>query len=232
MPSISVRHQCLELNWPSINQITNPKTLVLGSFNPYNGRTNAVDYYYGRTSNYFWKTIAFIRELDENYYNQGIERKLEIMMDRFICMDVINQIEFSAENQELLTEYINNNIFSNFLDQKIWVSKTNFRNNYIKLSRSYNQNIITSIQNTNSIEKVIHTMGGDRINEDNATPQERKLYELGFNSYVNNIKKICREKGIAFITQSYSPSSYAVNNGTTPKNDLRNFLRENLFLNN
>lgn len=232
MYTISVRHQCLELNWPSINQIKSPKTLILGSFNPYNGSTNAVDYYYGRLSNYFWKTIASIRKLDDNYYNQAIERKLEVMMNRFICMDVINQIDFSSENQKLLTEYIRDNIFSNYLDQRIWVTRTNFENRgIINLSRTYNNNIIELLNNTDSIVKVIHTMGNNRINERNANPQEKRLKEMSFNAYINYIKRICQDKGIEFIYQSYSPSSYAVNNGQTPIIELKRFLRDNLFLN-
>jgi hypothetical protein len=231
MPTISVRHQYLELNWPSLNQIINPRTLVLGSFNPYNGRTNVVDYYYGRSSNYFWKTIASIRELDENYFYQRIERKLEIMKCRFICMDIINEINFSSDKQEFLNEYINNKIFSNFLDQNIWVSKTNFRNNDIQLSRSYNQDVINLLRNTTTITKVIHTMGNIRINTLSTNPKEKRLGNMGFQSYVSQIKNICQERGIEFINQSLSPSSYAVNNGNTSLNELSDYLRNNLNLN-
>ena len=68
MPSITVRHQSLESNWLSPEQIENPRTLVLGSFNPSNGDNHTDDYYYGRKSNHFWRTIANIIGQQEDYF--------------------------------------------------------------------------------------------------------------------------------------------------------------------
>ncbi len=75
---IEVNHQSLKANWINTFTIKNPKTLVLGSFNPYENKSKLVDYYYGRPSNHFWRTIAIIINEDEDYFFQnelGTERK-------------------------------------------------------------------------------------------------------------------------------------------------------------
>jgi G:T/U-mismatch repair DNA glycosylase len=79
---VTVKHQSIEANWLAPNSINNPQTLVLGSFNPYKNNSELVDYYYGRKSNHFWKTIAIIINENENFFFQSgtsLERKKEIM---------------------------------------------------------------------------------------------------------------------------------------------------------
>lgn len=62
----------------------NVKTLILGSFNP-NNLNNNTDYYYGRSSNYFWKVIADILNYNEDYFCGNLERKVEIMEKYGFC---------------------------------------------------------------------------------------------------------------------------------------------------
>jgi len=63
-----VSHQSIEKNWINPNIINQPKTLVLGSFNPFNQNAISVDYYYGRSSNYFWRSLANVIGMDEDYF--------------------------------------------------------------------------------------------------------------------------------------------------------------------
>ena len=67
-----INHQAIQNNWTTPEQIVNPQTLILGSFNPFNANGNIVDYYYGRRSNYFWKRIAIIMGYDEEYFFDAI----------------------------------------------------------------------------------------------------------------------------------------------------------------
>ena len=87
MPSITVTHQSIIQEWLTPAQIENPRTLVLGSFNPYFEDGQVVDYFYGRYSNYFWKTIAqIVGHQNENYFLNNIEGKLDLMNNRFCCI--------------------------------------------------------------------------------------------------------------------------------------------------
>jgi hypothetical protein len=231
----TVKHQSVELGWIKDDEISKPKTLVLGSFNPFENVTKSVDYYYGRNKNHFWRTIANILKKNEEYFfdsEEGFNRKKEIMQNRFICYDVIDSIQFRSENQFALDEYLMNEIFKNYSDQKIWTSKTKYKNSYsIQISRNYNQSIIDFLNSNNSIKYVIHTMGSNRISERSAFPLETKLLDCGFNGYIMKIRKICMQKNIEFIFESYSPSDYAVKNGKTKKDELMLWLKTNLKLN-
>jgi G:T/U-mismatch repair DNA glycosylase len=232
--SKTVKHQSIELGWIEPNEIINPKTLVLGSFNPYESKTKSVDYYYGRTKNHFWRTIANIIKKDEEYFFDklnGFKRKKEIMQNRFCCLDVIDSIDFKAENDSTLDNYLKNEIFSNYLDQKIWSSKTKYKKqDSIQIIRKYNQSIIDFLNKSNSIEIVIHTMGVNRISKDSANPKEAKLMDSGFNGFIKKIKTICEQKNIDFVLDSYSPSDYAVKTVKTKKDDLNHWLKTNLWL--
>lgn len=233
MPFITVTHQSLVQNWVTPAHIVNPRTLVLGSFNPYFENGQVVDYYYGRSSNYFWKTIArIVVNQNEDYFLNNFQRKLEVMNNNFCCLDVIDCIEFTSEDEELLNEYIDSKVRTNFLDQSIFITKSKLENGgNVLLRRTYNQSIINLLENSESIEKVIHTMGMNRINTQSTNPQEKRLGIQGFEGYINRIKTICSNRGIQFINQSYSPSEYAVKNGSTNIPEFTDFLRENLFLN-
>lgn len=228
-----VNHQSIELNWITPEQITNPKTLVLGSFNPYNEKKK-LDYYYGRKSNHFWKTIAILINQEEDYFFStvnGLARKSDIMNNRFCCMDMIDSIKFSSDSNILLNDYLNNKIYANFPDQKIWTTKTNFNNRgQIVLLRTYNRSIITTLETTNTIKRVIHTLGKTKINEASIYPKEAKLKKLGFSGFMNEIISLCERRNIEFVYKSYSPSDYAVKNGSTNREELKKFLQENLWL--
>lgn len=230
---IIVKHQALELNWLTLNQIAEPKTLVLGSFNPYQNLGNSVDYYYGRISNHFWKTIARLNTQNEAYFFTGDEklnRKIEVMNNRFCCMDVINSIKFTSSDSVQLNKFLDKKIYSNFLDQTIWTSKTKFEEKEISIHRTYNQDILTIIRNSATITKVIHTMGDNRINACSISPGEKSLGQSGFSGFMNKIIQNCKEKNIEFVYMSYSPSDYAVKTGKTKREELENFYKKHLGL--
>lgn len=228
-----VHHQSIKLNWITPTQIHNPKTLVLGSFNPFNpNETNQVDYYYGRSSNYFWQRIGIIIENDPQFFFHqefGLNRKRAIMKDRFACLDVIDSINFFSSNGELLNQYIDKNVLNGFLDQAIWGQK--ILKGKISLSRNYNLRILETLLNVNTIEKVIHTMGNNRISKKYvARPCEHALKNRGFNGFVSTISQICQQRNIHFETISFSPSGYAVRNGRTNLEELDEWLINNLNL--
>jgi len=228
-----IKHQSIELNWTNPSLIKNPKTLVLGSFNPYESEDKSVDYYYGRSSNHFWRTISTILNIDEDYFFNkqfGLQRKEKVMQERFCCLDVIDSIILKAENQLILDNYIKKEIFSNFMDQKIWLGTTNYKKKaQISFSRIYNQRIIDLLKDSKTIKKVIHTMGENRITEFEVKPKELKLNENGFSSFFDQVKSICHLKGIQIIYESWSPSNYAVKNGSTSKENLRNWIENHLL---
>jgi hypothetical protein len=235
MMVIKIKHQRIERNWLNPNDIKDPKTLVLGSFNPFESESNSVDFYYGRHSNYFWRTIAIIIGRNEDYFfdiKDGLKRKKEIMDNKFCFYDVIDSIDFCSESEENLKHYLKKEIFNNFSDQKIWTSKTNYKKeNLIMIKRSYNDSILQFLENSDTIKKVIHTMGTNRIMRTKAFPVEKTLKKAGFDVFIKNIKSICNRKNIEFILNSFSPSGYAVKARKTNSDDLKNWLNTNLWLN-
>lgn len=228
-----IYHQASKLKWIKPEHLEGPRTLVLGSFNPYNPNGAHIDYYYGRQTNHFWKAIALIIGESENYFfdkKSGFERKLSIMKGRFACLDFIESIELDSENLIDLDCYIREKIFSNYLDQNIWVTNTKLKGSLINVSRNYNEQIIKTLNDGNQFRKVIHTMGETRIFPTGTKPKEHKLGSNGLNGFVNRVSKICREKGIEFVLKSISPSDYAVKNGSTNLFELSNWLKQNLWL--
>lgn len=228
-----IRHQALALNWAKKVDITNPRTLVLGSFNPYNPRGLCLDYYYGRETNYFWRTIANIIGQDDDYFfdkRDGLNRKISVMNGRFCCLDVIDKIEANCNDSDCLKKYLKEKIFLNFSDQNIWVTDTNFFNNVISLKRIYNPLIIDTIKNSMSIKKVIHTMGVRKIkNKELIYPDERNPNQISFRKFMMEIIETCERRGIEFVYYSLSPSGWAVNNNSTDKNDLKRWLKHHLY---
>jgi hypothetical protein len=233
MPSIIIHHQSIMRNWLRPELIEKPRALVLGSFNPYFEDGQIVDYFYGRSSNYFWKTIAqIVGEEDENYYLNNFERKLNVMNNRFCCMDVIDSIEFTSNDETKLIDYINSKIKTGFLDQNIFVTKTKFLSEVISLKRNYNDAVIKTLMSSNSIKIVIHTMGNERISHRSTKPKEDGLGINGFGEYIGKIKSICENRNIRFIDQTFSPSEYAVKNKSTSTSEFADFLKEHLSLDN
>jgi len=229
-----VEHQALALNWLTADDLNNPTTLVLGSFNPFNPKGQAgLNYYYGRTTNQFWKSVARIIGEPENYFfdqQHGLNRKSEVMTTRFCCLDVIDSIDFECENEEILTDYLNIKIFAEFADQTIWTTSTNRQGETITLKRNYNNTILELLRVSQSIIKVIHTMGTRIGSFKNIRPVELNGDPIGFRQYVQEIISICERRGIEFIFYSLSPSQYAVNTGATQIAELDNWLRDSLNL--
>lgn len=231
---ITVEHQALALNWLTADNLENPTTLVIGSFNPFNPNGLAgLDYYYGRTTNQFWKSVARIIGQPENYFfdqQLGLNRKIEVMRSRFCCLDVIDTIDFECENEQILTDYLNRKIFGEFADQTIWTSRTTRQGEFITLKRSYNDSIPNLLRESQSIRKVIHTMGGRIANFNNINPIEQNGNPIGFRQYIQDIITVCEQREIQFSFYSLSPSQYAVNTGATLIGDLDNWLRDSLNL--
>jgi len=226
-----IEHQRLTKNWLKPTDILEPKTLILGSFNPYNpnNKKDWVDYYYGRKSNNFWKSMALINGKSKDYFfdsDNGLKRKIEIMQNRFCCMDIINSIDFVCSNNQTLKDYLENDIFANFLDQKIWC--INNRTNNINLSRNYNLEVINFLIESKTIKKVIHTMGFDRINSKNGIkPKEKSLNQNGFSGYFNQILNVCKEKNIEILLDCPSPSGYLKSDENM--NNLISFYQKHVF---
>lgn len=229
-----VEHQALALNWLTADDLNNPTTLVLGSFNPFNPNEQAgLDYYYGRKTNQFWKSIARIIGQPENYFfnNQhGLTRKREVMTTKFCCLDVIDSIDFECGNEEILTNFLNGKIFGEFADQTIWTTSTNRQGETINLKRSYNNSILELLTESQSIGKVVHTMGSRIQSFNTIRPIELNGDPIGFRQYVRAIISICERRGIEFIFHSLSPSQYAVNTGATQIAELDNWLSNSLNL--
>lgn len=232
METVKIKHHSLALDWDKTIKIENPKTIVLGSFNPYEDVKKAVDYYYGRQSNHFWRSIAIINKLDEMWFfdaKEGLERKKRIMNNSFICFDVIESIDISCTDKMDLKNYINQNIYNNFLDSKIWTSQTKSNHNEsVSLKRNYNQNVLDYLKENNSIRKIIHTMGVNRLSYKKAKPKEKNLNDRGFEGYMKKIFEICESKKIEFVYESLSPSDYAVKSGKVDRLDLQNFFMNNI----
>lgn len=230
MYSKKINHLALVKDWDSPKLFRNSETLILGSFNPYNtfSEEKNADYYYGRQTNHLWKIIASLLEKETDYFFNNIDRKYEVMYKyKFCFMDVIDSIDISANENEILNEYISNNIFQNYLDQKLFTSKTSFKDHKIEIKRNYNQRVINILESKN-LKKLIHTMGNNRIKSDFSTsPKEIGLGNDGFQNFIKSIKN----HNIEFVKSSYSPSSYAVNKGGREyKKHLKEWMKKSLNL--
>ena len=226
----NIKHISLINNWENPELFGNSETLILGSFNPYNtfSEEKNADYYYGRQTNHLWKIIASLLGKETDYYFNNIDRKYEVMYKyKFSFMDVIDSIDISANDKEILNEYISNNIFQNFIDQKLFTSRTSFKDHKIEIKRNYNQRIISILESKN-IKIVIHTMGNNRIKFDFSTsPKEIGLGNDGFQNFIKSIKN----HSIEFVNSSFSPSSYAVNKGGSEyKKHLKEWMKKSLNL--
>jgi hypothetical protein len=229
-----IQHLALVNEWPGPENIENPKTLVLGSFNPFNPNINRnTDYYYGRSTNHFWKSMARNLNLHEDYFCNNRDRKIEIMNKYQFCFyDIINSIEISFVDREIindgiLNEFKNQKILTEFSDQVLFTSTTSYQGFKIQVKRNYNENVI-NILNQGNIENIIHTMGNTTINQNFKTKWlENGLGELGFQGYINRILN----QGVNFNPVSYSPSGRAVKRGGENHiNSLDNWTNTNLIL--
>jgi len=222
-----VDHVAIEQGWNTDEVLLNAQTLILGSFNPNKPEDNT-DYYYGRSTNFFWKAIEEIYGLPNNTFLRDRRKKIEFMTQyKFCFLDVINSIEITSNdnNELILNEFINNKIYAEFSDQILFT--TNFQNKRISLTRHYNDNIINLLDEGN-IKTVIHTMGNNRIGMDFITnPIERGLHDNGFQGFINAIRN--RRTDVNFVRQSYSPGGRAVRvGGPAYFDDLKRWLQEHI----
>lgn len=228
-----ITHASISNNWNNINYFPNAETLILGSFNPNNPNVlnGNTDYFYGRSSNFFWKAIAELNNIDINSFTDNIELKFEYMqLNRFCFLDIINSIEISTDaDNNLLNEFVQNKIFKDFTDQVLFTSKTKFKGSSILIARNYNFEIPNLVLNSR-INKIIHTLGNSRIDQNFTTkPKEQNVGENGFQILINQINNI---DNVNFISQSFSPSKYAVNRSEENYySELKNWLRNNLYFN-
>lgn len=227
-----IQHLAIENEWEGLGVVENPKTLILGSFNPFNPNRNNTDYYYGRNTNYFWKIIAIHLLKPENYFfieSDGLtpfKKKIAIMNKYKFCFyDVVDILTLTSNNEMILNQYINEKIHIGFDDSKLFVTNTKFNGVNIKIERGYNKRIINLLEQ-GTIKKVIQTMGKNRIKEN------LKAYPVrdGFHNYIKEITNICSKKDICFIPNSYSPSQIAVHKlGEQNRGELDNWLIQNIF---
>lgn len=225
-----IRHVALENEWNRNDVLQNAKKLILGSFNPYNPNGDNADYYYGRSTNYFWKAIAEIHNMNPNIFFNNLNLKLEYMHEYKFCFsDIINSVEINSQNvNELaLNRFIDQKIHSEFSDQVLFTSRTSFENNQITLERSYNSNILSLLEE-GRILKIIHTMGNNTIGRNLITsPKEIALGINGFQGYIN---EIIGNLNSTFVPQSFSPSARAVNTGgLIYYNGLKAWLNEHII---
>lgn len=223
--------------WNNTQNFGKGEILILGSFNPFNPNGNNPDFFYGRESNFFWKEIGIVLHNDENYFNRNELKTNFSNENKIIFMDIINSIEINEINndQNIINDYINNEIFTNFTDSKLFTSTTAYQSNErnILIRRNYNISIKELLEGRNKIRKIIHTLGNSRIDENFLTnPIEINLRENGFQGYINSIVELTNFNNIYFNNSSFSPSQYAVNRGgpINYRDHLRDWLIENLEL--
>lgn len=229
---IEIQHQSIANNWLNPDEINNPKTLILGSFNPFNPNTNQnTDYYYGRSTNHFWKSIARNLGQNEDYFCGHLERKIEVMNKHKFCFfDIINSLEIECKNEIILNEFIANKIHIGYADSTIFKRTSAYQGETILIKRNYNERILKLIERSN-FKRIIHTMGNNRISENYVTnPLEINLGENGFQKFYNRIIKKGKEYYVHILPLSINPSAYGVNTGRININDLDNWINENVLL--
>lgn len=228
-----IKHAAIEDNWLDKNVMRllyNSNTLVLGSFNP-NNQGNNTDFYYGRCSNFFWKVIADIEGKNEQYYCNNIQNKFEAMDKHSFCfLDLIDSIEISSKSSDsnIIQDFIQNKIYTGYSDSVLFTSNTKYKNNTVKVERTYNKLVLDVLKN-GTINKVIHTLGNSTIGKDFITkPVEKALGNEGFQGYWNSLMN-CK-KSIDFNRESYSPSAYAVRRlGEGNYSKMKSWFESNLI---
>ncbi|MFN8431484.1 MAG: hypothetical protein U0V04_16010 [Spirosomataceae bacterium] len=223
-----INHAAVENNWFLPEIYNNATTLILGSFNPFNPNGDNADYFYGRPQNYFWKVIGSFLHNDQNFYFNNFQAKCEVMLEKRFCFyDLIDHIDVTSVDEVALNNFVNNKIFSNFPDSTLFTTNTNYQGSNINIVRTYNQEIINSL-NQGNIENVIHTLGNNRINHHFVVnPLENHLGHNGFQGFFNNILD---QNGI-INPISFSPSARAVHvGGQVYLDNLTQWLIENLNL--
>lgn len=228
---MNINHSLINWNLNQFNHIHNKaKTLVLGSFNPNNPNLGEnTDFYYGRNTNHFWKSIARNLDLNINFFTNNIENKLEYMDKyEFTFFDLINSIDFICNDEYALNQYVSEKIFTNYSDNELFrVRAKDYNGELIHKNLNFNYAIF-DLLNSKTIKKVIHTTGNNRIKQNLiANPVNQNL---GFARFINQIIESSNDNGILFEPISYSPSQIAVNlGGELYRNNLDNWIRENVL---
>lgn len=223
---MEIRHLALENGWNSNEILQNANKLILGSFNPFMNNGENADYYYGRRTNYFWRIMAEIEDLNPEYYLNNLDLKLECMNRFGFCfLDLISSINITCQgNDEAIIErFVRRKIYKEFSDQVLFTTSTKFESKKLNVSRVYNQDVLDLIQQGN-IRKVIHTLGNNTIDLGFGTkPKEKNLGVDGFQGFVN---QIVNQNNAVVISESYSPSGRAVKGGgSNYLNELKQWLR-------
>lgn len=198
---IILEHVNNKSNWDK-HIVKDPKTLILGSFNPYNPKLESqTEFYYSRTRNRFWSTIGNVKYENRDYFRNSLKNKIdELQSSKFILMDLIESIEFECDNESVLQRYINNKVLRNFGDNDIWVTKKR-TNPQIHLRRIYNQKIIHFLKENNSVIRIVNTLGQNKgdLNSFNKSEQN-------WNEFKKSLFHISKLKNIELVTESVSPS--------------------------
>lgn len=185
---MEILHSLVNWDLESLNAISKAsKTLILGSFNPNNPNPNQnTDFYYGRNTNHFWKSIARNLNLPENHFFNNLQNKKDYMAKyKFFFFDLIKSIDLECNNIDVLNRFVDQHIFTNYSDNVLFkVYPYNFEDHLICKKIYFNNQIIEFLEQ-NQIAKVIHTLGNSRINT-NLVAKPLSL-NLGFNPFVNQI---------------------------------------------
>lgn len=154
------------------------QTLVLGTFNPDCGEET--DYFYGRCQNNFWRTLEEIQGLDNRWFQNNFNSKLEFMQtNKFGCTDIIKSIEINDESTK------KDVCGKGYSDQILFTAK--------KCKLEYHFDEIKAFIQNSKVKKVIHTWG--KID----TPKS-------FLSHLSDLEKFCSENNATFIRDCPSPS--------------------------
>jgi len=201
-----ILHACEKNNW-NILQPKTARTLILGSFNPYNSKLkDHTDFYYGRIpkgggGNRLWSIIGKIKYQNPHHFRENLENKIkELNVSGFMFLDLIKSIEFDCQNENVLIDYVEKKVLKNFGDNDIWKTKTKYLNEKIKLTRNYNKEIIDVLNNSSSIDTVLNTMGKTRGD------LNFNLRDSNWVNFKNEITEICDSKNIRIIEDSVSPA--------------------------
>lgn len=158
------------------------ETLVLGTFNPECGEIT--DYFYGRKRNRFWRAIEALAGKENNYFQNNLNRKKNVMEDyKFGCTDIIKSIKIN-EN------YKNSVCGNGYSDGALFTLR--------EVEATYQFEEIKKYLLSNNVKKVINTWG------------MRKNPKIFLNQ-VNDLETFCNEHQIIFIRNCPSPSPRARN---------------------
>ena len=205
-----VNHASFHLNWNIHQQhiLENATKLVIGSFNPFipNINGNNAPFFYGRNSNYFWKSIAINLGFENDYYfdlNEGALRRLNCMDEYgFYFLDIISSIEIIGINELHEAHFVQEKIYQNFSDSVLFTTNTDFNGHNITINKTYNEDLNLLLQE-NNFQTIIHTLGNKRINEDFVTTPVGG----GFQHFINGLFPLQNN----FVPVSFSPSQLSVN---------------------